>query len=506
LALGVMCFTVLLISLDQTVLNVALPTLVKDLHPTSSGLQWIADGYTLTTAVFLLFGGALGDRFGRRRLFLTGVAVFGGGSLACALVDSTGPLIAARAVMGFGAALLMPATLAIIASTFSGRRRARAIGIWAGVSGIGAAAGPLLGGWLLQHFWWGSVFLINVPVAAMAFVGGILVLSESRAAKRPNLDPVGVVLSSLGLTALTYGFIVSSSDGWASMQVASSLTLAVVLLTVFIVWDRRRVNPFLDLRLFANRTFSSALGAVTAVFFVMFGVSYLVSQYIQFVLGADPFGVGIRFIPSAAASLLGSNVAARLTARFGLRSIMLVGMVLVTGGLVTLSTLSVTSGYLPVGITFVLVGFGMGLVIAPASNAIVGTLPPDKIGAGSGLRAMVQLLGGAFGVAIVGSLAVGVYRSDIQKAFEGPLRHVPAASRSAIQSQIGDAVGVAAKLPDDLGQATREAANQAFVHGLHLAALVGLVVMCVAVLSTAIYVPSRVTMSDDVEDDVAVHM
>jgi hypothetical protein len=245
---------------------------------------------------------------------------------------------------------------------------------------------------------------------------------------------------------------------------------------------------------------------VTAVFFVMFGVSYLVSQYIQFVLGADPFGVGIRFIPSAAASLLGSNVAARLTARFGLRSIMLVGMVLVTGGLVTLSTLSVTSGYLPVGITFVLVGFGMGLVIAPASNAIVGTLPPDKIGAGSGLRAMVQLLGGAFGVAIVGSLAVGVYRSDIQKAFEGPLRHVPAASRSAIQSQIGDAVGVAAKLPDDLGQATREAANQAFVHGLHLAALVGLVVMCVAVLSTAIYVPSRVTMSDDVEDDVAVHM
>ncbi len=289
LALGVMCFTVLLISLDQTVLNVALPTLVKELHPTSSGLQWIADSYTLTTAVFLLFGGALGDRFGRRRLFLIGVAIFGGGSLGCALVHSTGPLIAARTVMGFGAALLMPATLAIIASTFSGRRRARAIGIWAGVGGIGAAAGPLLGGWLLQHFWWGSVFLINVPVAALAFLGGIVALNESRASERPNLDPVGVVLSSLGLTALTYGFIVTSTDGWASLQVVVALTLAAVLLSVFIVWDRRRSNPFLDLHLFANRTFSSALGAVTAVFFVMFGVSYLVSQYIQFVQGADPF-------------------------------------------------------------------------------------------------------------------------------------------------------------------------------------------------------------------------
>ncbi len=431
LALGVMCFTVLLISLDQTVLNVALPTLVKELHPTSSGLQWIADSYTLTTAVFLLFGGALGDRFGRRRLFLIGVAIFGGGSLGCALVHSTGPLIAARTVMGFGAALLMPATLAIIASTFSGRRRARAIGIWAGVGGIGAAAGPLLGGWLLQHFWWGSVFLINVPVAVMAFVGGIFALDESRAAERPNLDPVGVVLSSLGLTALTYGFIVTSTDGWLSLQVVVALTLAVVLLSVFIMWDRRRSNPFLDLKLFANRTFSSALGAVTAVFFVMFGVSYLVSQYIQFVQGADPFQVGLRFIPSAAASILGSNLAPRLAARFGLRTIMLVGMVLVTGGLLTLTTLSVASGVLPVSVAFVLVGFGMGLVIAPASNAIVGTLPPDKIGAGSGLRAMVQLLGGTFGVAILGSLAAGVYRSDVQKAFDGPLHHVPVASRPA---------------------------------------------------------------------------
>jgi hypothetical protein len=299
---------------------------------------------------------------------------------------------------------------------------------------------------------------------------------------------------------------VTSTDGWGSMTVVVALALAVALLSVFIVWDRRRAKPFLDLRLFANRTFSSALGAVTAVFFAMFGVSYLVSQYIQFVQGADPFGVGIRFLPSAIGSLLGSNVAARLTVRFGLRTIMLVGMMLVTGGLVTLATLSVASGFVTVAIAFALVGFGMGLVIAPASNAIVGTLPVDKVGAGSGLRAMVQLLGGTFGVAIVGSLASGVYRSDIQRALEGPLRRVPAASRQALGSQIGDAASVAAKLPRGLGQATREAANQAFVNGLHLSALVGVGIMVAALLSAAVYVPSRVTLTDDLEENVAVHL
>jgi MFS transporter, DHA2 family, multidrug resistance protein len=501
LALGVMCFTVLLISLDQTVLNVALPTLVKELHPSSSGLQWIADSYTLTTAVLLLFGGALGDRFGRRRLFLIGVAIFGAGSLACALVDSTGPLIAARAVMGLGAAFLMPATLSIIAATFSGHSRARAIGIWAGVAGIGAAAGPLLGGWLLQHFWWGSVFLINVPIAVLALIGGFWVVTESRAKVRPSLDPVGFILSSVGLTALTYGFIVSSTDGWGSVTVLGSLAFAIGLLSLFIVWDRRRSRPFLDLRLFANRTFSSALGAVTAVFFAMFGVSYLVSQYIQFVQGADPFAVGIRFLPSAISSLLGSNVAPRLTVRFGLRAIMVAGMALVTGGLITLATLTVASGFLTVGLAFSLVGFGMGLVIAPASNAIVGTLPADKVGAGSGLRAMVQLLGGAFGVAIVGSLASGVYRSQIDKAFAGPLRHVPAGSRESIGNQIGEVAGVAAKLPPALGRAATEASNQAFVSGLRLSALVAIGVMLVAIVSAVIYVPSRVPLTTEADED-----
>ena len=306
------------------------------------------------------------------------------------------------------------------------------------------------------------------------------------------------MLSSLGLTALTYALIVTSTDGWGSGTVLGSLLFAVALLAVFMWWNGRRSQPFLDLSLFANRTFSSALGAVTAVFFAMFGVSYLLSQYIQFVEGANPLGVGIRFLPLAIMSLVSSNVAARLTARFGLRTVMLSGMALVTGGLIVLSTLTVGSGFLTVGIAFALIGSGMGLAVAPASTAIVGTLSADKVGAGSGLRSMVQLLGGSFGVAIVGSLATTAYRSAIGSSFAGPLHNVPAAAQAAIRNQIGDAVGVARTLPPGLGRATRGAANHAFVSGLHLAALVGTGVLVISTLAAARYVPARVV---DVEDD-----
>jgi EmrB/QacA subfamily drug resistance transporter len=500
LALGVMSFTVLLISLDQTVLNVALPTLVKELHPSSSGLQWIADAYTLTNAVLLLFGGALGDRYGRRRIFLVGVVIFGGGSLACAMVHSTGPLIFARAVMGLGAAFLMPATLSIIASMFTGQERARAIGIWAGVGGIGTAAGPLLGGWLLQHFWWGSVFLINVPVAILAFIGGIFFTAESRAENRPSLDPVGVVLSSAGLTALTYGLIVAPTKHWASTTVLGSFTIAAVLLVAFVVWDGRKESPLLDLHLFADRTFSSALGAVTAVFFALFGVSYLLSQYIQFVQGVSAFGVGLRFLPLAAGTLLTSNTAARLTHRFGLRRVLIVGMLLVTAGLACFASLTTHSGFTIVGIAFGCIGLGMGLVIAPASNAIIGTLSPDKVGAGSGLRSTVQLLGGSFGVAIIGSLAASRYRDQIQHAFSGPLAGIPQAARPAVDSQIGQAISAAGKLPPGLAQATTTAANQAYVSGVRLSALVAVVVMVLATVAASIYVPKHVQALP--EDDI----
>jgi EmrB/QacA subfamily drug resistance transporter len=493
-----MCSTILLISLDQTVLNVALPTLVNDLHPSSVGLQWIVDSYTLTNAVFLLFGGALGDRIGRRRVYLIGLAIFGSGSLASALTHSVGPLI------GFGASLLMPATLAIIASEFSGHERARAIGIWAGVGGIGTAGGPLISGWLLEHFWWGSIFLINVPIVLVALVGTIVAVRESRADTPRRLDPIGVLLSAGGLTALTYAVISAPREGWQSGVVLWVLGTGVALLVAFGVWDGQQQEPLLDLRLFTNRTFSSALGAVTAVFFAMFGVSYLLSQYIQFIQGVGVFGVGLRFIPMAVGTLVSSNLSARLTSRFGLRLVMVLGMALVSAGLAVFESVSVVSGFTPVGLAFGLIGTGMGLVIGPASTAIINTLPEGRVGAGSGLRSTVQLLGGSFGVAVIASLATTRYTSEVNRAFDGSLSAVPASARSGIAEQIGGAISAAKSLPNPPRQAIEAVAREAFVSGLHLSALVGLVIVALATLAACAWIPrDKPVLSEDQKADAA---
>jgi MFS family permease len=335
------------------------------------------------------------------------------------------------------------------------------------------------------------VFLINVPIAVLALVGGVVFVTESRALQRPPLDPIGVALSALGLAALTYGLIVAPEKHWGSPTVIASLAVAAGLLTGFVVWDARQDSPLVDLHLFANRTFSSALGAVTAAFFAMFGVSFLLSQYIQFVQGATAFGVGLRFVPLAVATLIGSNVAARATARWGLRLVMVSGMVLVAAALVVYTTLTTTSGVLPVGVAFALIGFGLGIVIAPASNAIIGTLPPDKIGAGSGLRSMVQLLGGSFGVAIIGNVATSRYRAQVHNALNGPLRGLPGGTRTALGNQIGDAIGAARRLPPGLGRLVSSTAEQAFVSGVRLGSVVGAAVLAVAIVAAATYIPGR---------------
>lgn len=486
-----MCFTVLLISLDATVLNVALPTLVIHLHPSASGVQWIADSYVLTEAVLLLAGGAIGDRFGRRLTFLVGVMVFGAGSAGCALVHSAGPLIAARAVTGLGAALLMPATLALIAATFPPWERTRAIGTWAGTGGIGTAVGPLVGGWLLQHFWWGSVFIINVPVAVVACIGGIRYLPESRAEKKPVIDPVGVGLSAIGLAGITYGLIKASDRGWASPSVLGPLAAGALLVVAFVFWDGRREHPLVDFKLFRNPTFSTGLAAVTGAFFSMFGVSYLLSQYIQFVQGASVFGVGLRFLPMAIATLIGSNSASRLSARFGVRAVVVTGMALVAAALGVYSTLGVSASVIPIMVGFSLAGIGMGLIIAPASNAVIGSLPPDKVGVGSGLRSTVQLLGGSFAVAIIGNLVASRYRSRVDQAFGGPLAHVPGSVRGQISSQIGSAVTAARQLPGGTGSRVTQVAHEAFVSGVNLGSLVTLGVMGATAIAVARYIPAR---------------
>ncbi|HWC35433.1 MAG TPA: MFS transporter [Mycobacteriales bacterium] len=496
--LGVLCFTILLISLDQTVLNIALPTLVRDLHPSSSGLEWIVDSYTLTQAVLLVFSGALGDRFGRRRMFIIGSALFGGGSLGCALVHSTWPLVAMRVLTGLGAAGLMPATLAIIVATFEGHHRARAIGIWAGIGGIGGAAGPILGGLLLQHFWWGSVFLINVPIAVVAILGALFAITETRATNPNPIDPVGVVLSAGGLTALTYALIVAPNKHWASQVVLGSVAASLILLNAFFSWDTRREDPLIDLGLFRNAGFSAGIAAVTSMFFAMFSVSFLLSQYIQFIQKASVLSVGIRFAPMALGSLVASNLSSRVAHRFGLRNTVLAGMTMVIVGLGMFTTfVSTTSGFLLVGIAFACVGSGMGLSIAPASNAVVSVLPEAKVGVGSGLRSMVQWLGGSFGVAIVGSLATSHYRAEVNASYNGALSGVPPAQRAAISEQIGHAVLTARRLPAEVATKVTTVTDHAFVGGLRLATLIGLAVTASAAIAVGVFLPKDLEIDDE---------
>ena len=319
----------------------------------------------------------------------------------------------------------------------------------------------------------------------------LTLVKESRGGQLQRLDPIGVGLSSLGLVALTYGLIEAPTERWGSPVVIGSLLLSAAFLAGFVVRDRRWDNPLLDLQLFRNRTFSSALGAVTAVFFAMFGVSFLLSQYIQFVQGVGVFGVGLRFLPLAIGALLGSNLAARLTEIFGLRAIILTGMLLVTTGLAIFATVSVDSGYLPVGLAFAAIGSGLGLAVAPASNAIMGTLAPGKIGAGAGLRSTVQLLGGSFGVAIIGSLAVSRYRNEVEQAFSGPLRAVPADARASIMSQIGDARVTASHLTPSVADSVIAQTNDAFVSGMRLSATVAVAVMVLATIAAAVWIPTR---------------
>ncbi|HEX3565750.1 MAG TPA: MFS transporter, partial [Acidimicrobiales bacterium] len=299
--LAVLCFSLLVIGVDNTILNVALPTLVRDLHASASQLQWMVDAYTLVFAGLLLTAGSMGDRFGRKKALSIGLTTFGLGSVLSAFAGSATQLIATRSLMGVGGAIIMPATLSILTNTFTNpSERAKAIGIWAGVSGMGIAVGPIAGGWLLQHFWWGSVFLVNVPVVLLGLVGGWYFITDSRDPSKPKLDPIGAGLSIVGLTALLWGLIEAPSHGWTSPSILASYAIAAVILSTFVVWERRSSHPMLDVRVFENPRFSAASSAITLVFFSMFGSFFLITQYLQNVRGYNALQAGLRIAPIAA--------------------------------------------------------------------------------------------------------------------------------------------------------------------------------------------------------------
>ena len=471
--LGVLCMSLLIIVMDNTILNVAIPSLITELGATNSQVQWIIDSYVLVFAGLLLTTGSLSDRFGRKGALQLGIVLFGIGSAAAAMSSSANGLIFTRAFMGIGGALIMPATLSILINVFRDPvERGRAIAVWAGFSGLGVAIGPISGGFLLEHFSWSSVFWVNLPIGATALVLGAFLVPTSRDPNQGKIDPLGAVLSFVGLASLLFAIIEGPSKGWTSPLVLGSFALAVATIASFLIWERRTSHPMLDLSVFENPRFSAGSGTITIVFFAMFGSMLLMTQYWQLVHGYSPLQAGIRLLPYAATMMIVAPLSARFVERLGTKQVVMTGLGLVVAGMLALSTIAADSPY-PIVITyFMLMAAGMGMTMAPATEAVMGSLPRAKAGVGSAINDTTRQVGGALGVAVIGTVVSSVYSArivDLGGVFElAPDQLVRA------ESSLGAAQGLALSLGDQAG-AFAAAAGDGFVDamsiGLRLAAL-----------------------------------
>lgn len=501
MTLAVLCLALLVVGIDGTIVNVALPSLVRELGATSTQLQWIVDAYTIIFASFLLIAGSTGDRLGRKKAFIAGLALFTAGSAACAFARSAHELILFRGVQGLGAAFIMPATLSILANVFrDSAERAKAIAIWAGVSGLGVAIGPLAGGWLLVHFWWGSIFLVNVPLGIVTIGAALALVPESRDRDAPRLDLVGTVLFTIGLIALLFGIIEGPTQGWTAPLVIAAFVVALVLLGAFVVTERRIDNPLLDLSFFANPRFSAASVAVTLVFFAMFGSVFFASQYLQFVLGYSALRSGAALLPVAAVLMIASPLSARAAAHVGTKIVVTIGLALVAIGLYLFSFATADSGYLPISGMLIIIGIGMGTAMAPATDSIMGSIPPEKAGVGAAVNDTTREIGGALGVAILGSIATGLYTSQISAnpQFATLAKAAPAAA-DAVRGSVGGAALVAEKLPPAAAKLLVDTANAAFIHGIHRAVIVGAVVALAGAVVALVFLPARARSEDAVD-------
>ncbi|MER7670412.1 MFS transporter [Kitasatospora sp. NPDC096128] len=477
LALIAVALSVLVISFDMTILNVALPTLAAQLQATTGQQQWIVDAYTVVFAAVMLPAGLLGDRYGRRRTLTVGLALFGLASAVGMLTDSPGTLIAARAAMGLAAALVMPMSLAVIPGIFPAGERRRASALLTAAIAVGAPLGPLIGGLLLQHFWWGSVFAVNVPLTVIGIAACLLLLPESRNPSAPRMDLPGTVLAATGLGALTYGIIEGSDRGWADPLVLTTLIGSVVLLTALVLRSRRRPDPMLDLTLLAEPTFRWASVAATLISLVLFGAFFVLPLYFQSVLGADALGSGLRLMPMMLGLLVAARLSERLVARMGARAVITLGLALLAAALLFGSRTGSADGYGRAAIWLIVLGLGMGLALITAQASALITLPPARAGVGSGLLQTLRQVGGAIGIAAFGSLLAGAYRGALDT---GGLP-AEAAQRAGTSVVAADAVARETGRP-----ALGAAAHAAYVHGMGVVLLVaGLVAVLSAVLVAA---------------------
>jgi EmrB/QacA subfamily drug resistance transporter len=498
--LAVLCVSLLVIVIDNTIVNVALPTLQRDLDAGTSGLQWVVDAYTLVFAGLLLTAGALGDRFGRKGALAIGLVIFGAASAAASSASSVSTLVSARAVMGVGAALIMPATLSILTNVFTdARERAIAIGIWAGVAGMAVALGPVAGGFLLDHFWWGSVFIVNVPIVIGALVAGRYLVPTSRNPEAQPIDWAGALLSIVGLVALVWAIIEAPTNGWTDGTILGAFALAAVALGTFVWWERRVEYPMLDVHLFRNPRFTAASLTVTLVFFALFGFIFLATQYLQFVLGYTPFQAGVRTLPFAVAMMITAPLSSKFVEWLGTKRVVVTGMLLFATGMVVASTSTVTSGYPRVMIAMLLLGSGMGLAVAPATESIMGSLPRAKAGVGSAVNDTSREVGGALGVAVIGSMLSSLYGTRVLDQLPAA---VPGPARAAASDSLGAALGVSAQL-GRAGGAIAAVAREAFVYAMSRASLVTAAIAVVGAIVAWRFLPARAADEEAVEETVA---
>jgi EmrB/QacA subfamily drug resistance transporter len=464
--LTVLVTSLMIIIVGNTSLNVAIPTLANNLDATTSQLQWMVDAYSLVFAGMLLTGGALGDRYGRKGALQVGLTIFLAAALFAAFSDSSPAIIAARAVMGLGAAFVMPATLSIITNVFPPAERTKAIAVWAGISGGGAAIGPIASGFLLNHFWWGSVFLVNVPIILVALIAGHFLVPTSRDPEKAPLDPAGALLSIAGLGALVYAIIEAPDHGWASADSALWFGGAAVILAVFFWWELRTRQPMLNLRYFLDRRFSVATGGIALVFFAMFGTFFLLTQYLQLVLQYEPLTAGLASGPFAIILLLVAPQTPRLSAAVGANRVVAAGLVCVGVGLLGMSQMQTDTHYVVLLFPMLTIALGMSLTLAPLTGSIMSAVPLGKAGVGSAMNDVSRELGGALGVAVLGSIVASRYNDLLAPA----VTQLTGQARALAESSLSGALQVAAQTGN---AALAAAARQAYVDGMHLSVTIG---------------------------------
>jgi EmrB/QacA subfamily drug resistance transporter len=514
--LAVLCLSLLLVFVSNSSLNVAIPTLSRDLHATSSQLQWVVAVYSLVFAGLLFTTGSLGDRFGRKGALQLGLVLFLVTAAFASQATEMWELIGSRALMGAAAALIMPSTMSILVNIFPPQERPKAIAIWASVIGAAGAMGPLASGYLLGHFWYGSIFLVNVPIIAIALVAGAILVPRSRDPEQASLDPLGALLSIIGISSIVYGLIQAPQQGWGSSTTLTAFAIGAVVLAVFCWWELRVDSPMLDIRLFRNRGFSTGTGGMILVFLAMFGVMFLMSQYLQLVLGYSALSTAVRLLPMAVIMITVAPLTPRLTRRFGANRTVAGGMLLVSFGFVLFSFLSPHTPYLYVLLCLIPLVAGIALAMSPMTSSIMAAVPTRRAGEGSAMNDATRELGAALGVAVLGSIAASRYTNLLAPSLRGLSPSATATARSSLTGALQAAHG----LPPAAAHELITAANRAFVGGIHVAALTGVLLAAAAagivwrfLPATAVQVedfdevdgPASLSATDDVVEEPFVH-